>query len=252
MSPISRWKFKRGQAYLAIALLGLAIFSGNKHASAQEAGTLPEQSASVSHASAGSGQPQDPSMGEQEQDETDAYRHSAMVKKIGGMMGMSTEKAADVFEWGNFLLLAAAVLWALVKMLPRVFRDRGSAIQKELVEARTATEQAGARLNSVEARLAKLDGEIAALRTQAEQDAARDEARIKASVEVEKKAILAAAEQEIAAATMHAQKGLQQYAAELAIEQAARKLVVSAETDRLLVQSFAQRLTGSETKKGQN
>jgi len=202
--------------------------------------------------SSASGQSQDPSMGEQEQDDTDAYRHSAMVQKIGGMMGMSKEKAADVFEWGNFLILAAGVLWVAVKMLPKAFRDRGSAIQKELVEARTATEQAGARLDSVEARLAKLDGEIAALRAQAEQDSARDEARIKASVEDEKKSILAAAEQEIAAATMHAQKGLQQFAAELAIEQAARKLVVSAETDRLLVQSFAHRLSGSETKKGQN
>jgi F-type H+-transporting ATPase subunit b len=216
---------------------------------AQEAGTLPEQTASTSHAGSAAGQTQE---AEKEVDETDAYRHSAMVEKVGGMMGMSKETAADVFEWGNFLLLGAAILWALVKMLPKVFRDRGSAIQKELVEARTATEQATARLGGVEARLAKLDDEIAALRAQAEQDAARDEARIKASLEDEKKAILAAAEQEIAAATMHAQKGLQQYAAELAIEQAARKLVVSAETDRLLVQSFAQRLTGSDSKKGQN
>jgi F-type H+-transporting ATPase subunit b len=54
------------------------------------------------------------------------------------------------------------------------------------------------------------------------------------------------------AATVNAQKQLQQYAAELAIEQAARKLVVSAETDRLLVQSFAHRLAGDESKKGQN
>jgi F-type H+-transporting ATPase subunit b len=234
--------------FLAVFCL-LAVCSLGRHARAQEAGALPEQTESASHASAGSAQAQD---AEKEVDETDAYRHSAMVQKIGGMMGMSKDKAADVFEWGNFLLLAAAILWALVKMLPKAFRDRGSAIQKELVEARSATEQAGARLNSVEARLAKLDGEIAALRTQAEQDSARDEARIKASVEDEKNKILAAAEQEIAAATMHAQKGLQQYAAELAIEQAARKLVVSAETDRLLVQSFAQRLTGSESKKGQN
>jgi F-type H+-transporting ATPase subunit b len=45
---------------------------------------------------------------------------------------------------------------------------------------------------------------------------------------------------------------LQQYAAEMAIEQAARKLVVSAETDRLLVQGFASRLTGDDFKKGQN
>jgi hypothetical protein len=37
-----------------------------------------------------------------------------------------------------------------------------------------------------------------------------------------------------------ARREIQKYAAELAIEQAARKLVVTAETDRLLVESFAQ------------
>jgi F-type H+-transporting ATPase subunit b len=131
-------------------------------------------------------------------------------------------------------------------------RNRTAAIQKSLADARTATEEARARLSGVEERLAKLDGEITAMRAHAEQDSATEEQRIKASVEEEKKKILASAEQEIAAATMHAQKQLQQHAAELAIEQAARKLVVSAETDRLLVQGFAQRLAGDESKKGQN
>ena len=37
-----------------------------------------------------------------------------------------------------------------------------------------------------------------------------------------------------------------------AIDQAARKLVVTAETDRLLVQDFARRLTGDHSKEGQN
>jgi F-type H+-transporting ATPase subunit b len=90
------------------------------------------------------------------------------------------------------------------------------------------------------------------MRVQAEQDSANAEQRIKATVEDEKVKILAAAEQEITAATSHAQKQLQQYAAGLAIEQAANKLVVSAETDRLLVQGFGQRLTGGDSKKGQN
>jgi F-type H+-transporting ATPase subunit b len=39
-----------------------------------------------------------------------------------------------------------------------------------------------------------------------------------------------------------ARRAIQKYAAELAIEQAAKKLVVTAETDRLLVASFAARL----------
>jgi F-type H+-transporting ATPase subunit b len=44
---------------------------------------------------------------------------------------------------------------------------------------------------------------------------------------------------------------LQQYAASLAVEQAARRLVITAETDRLLVQNFAQRL-GEGGKGGEN
>lgn len=195
---------------------------------------------------------QSPEKNQQEADENDAYRKSPAVIKIGSKLGMNADQSATAFEVINFLLLAIAAGWALGKMLPKMFRDRNTSIQKHLVDARTATEEARARLGSVEARLAKLDDEIVALRTHAEQDAAKDEQRIRAAVEDEKQKILAAAEQEIAAATMHAQKQLQQHAAELAIEQAARKLVVSAETDRLLVQSFAQRLTGDDSKKGQN
>jgi F-type H+-transporting ATPase subunit b len=90
------------------------------------------------------------------------------------------------------------------------------------------------------------------MRAQAEKDSALDQQRITASVEEDKQKILAAAEQEIAAATALAQRQLQQYAAELAIDQAARKLIVTAETDRLLVQSFARKLTGDDSKEGHN
>ena len=193
-----------------------------------------------------------PQSAEQEVDETAAYRQSPMVRKMGAMVGLNAGQADLAFEATNFGLLAIGIGYALAKMLPQQIRDRNTAIQKHLVDARTATEEASARLHSVEERLGRLDGEIAATRAQAEQDWARDEARTRAAVEDEKRKILASAEQEIAAATGHAQKALQQYAAELAIEQAARKLVVSAETDRLLVQSFAERLTGGESKKGQN
>ena len=188
----------------------------------------------------------------EEHDENDAYRHSAAVKAIGAKLGLNADQAATAFEFFNFALLALGVGWLLIRMLPKTFRDRNSAIQKHLVDARTATEEATARLSGVEERLSKLDGQIAAMRAQAELDSVADEQRIKASVEDEKKKILAAAEQEISSATVQAQRQIQQYAAELAIEQAAKKLVVSAETDRLLVQGFARRLAGDDPKEGQN
>lgn len=186
----------------------------------------------------------------EEDEQNDAYRHSPMVVKIGGIMGMSPERAFSAFTIFNLLIFVVAVGYFLLRALPKTFRKRNTSIQKHLVDARSATEEANARLSSVEARLSNLDTQIAGMRTQAETDSARDEQRISANIEEEKLKILAAAEQEILAATLHAQRQIQRYAAELAIEHAAKKLVVSAETDRLLVQSFAQRLSGN--KGGQN
>ncbi len=216
----------------------LASFSFHAHSQAAHEGAESTPAANSQQAEAG------------EVDETVEYKQSPIVKKLGSMMGMQPATAATTFEVVNFAILAVVILYFLGKTLPKLFRDRTAGIQKEIVDARTATEEASQRLNSVEDRLAKLDGQIAEMRQQAEKDIAADEIRIKASVEDETKKLLASADQEIAAATQHAQRQLQQYAAELAIEQAARKLVISAETDRLLVQSFVSRL--STEKKGDN
>ncbi|WP_260704502.1 ATP synthase F0 subunit B [Edaphobacter flagellatus] len=186
------------------------------------------------------------------EDENDAYRHSAAVKALGAKLGMNPEQAANAFTIANLIVLVALVGWFLAKSLPKAFRTRNEAIQKHLVEARAASQEASSRLSSVEARLGKLDEQITALRTQAEKDAALDEQRIKASVEEEKQKILLAAEQEISAAAANARRSIQKYAADLAIDQAAKKLVVTAETDRLLVQDFARRLVGEGAKEGQN
>jgi F-type H+-transporting ATPase subunit b len=184
---------------------------------------------------------------QEEKDEDDAA-----VQSLGKLVGLNPEQAATTFTVLNFIVLAALVGLVLAKTLPKTFRNRNTAIQKHLVDARTATEEASARLNSVEERLAKLDGQIEAMRTQAEKDVAHEEQRIKASVEDEKKKILAAAEQEIHSATAIARREIQKYAAELAIEQAARKLTISAETDRLLVENFASRLGQSGSEGGHN
>jgi F-type H+-transporting ATPase subunit b len=193
-----------------------------------------------------------PEQKKEAEDENDAYLKSPSVQKFGKLFGLNSDQAATTFTVLNFVVLAGLVGVFLAKTLPKTFRDRNTAIQKHLVDARTATEEASARLNSVEERLSKLDDQIAAMKAQSEADSVKDEARIKASVEDEKAKILAAAEQEINAATVHAQRQIQKYAAELAIEQAARKLTISAETDRLLVQNFARNLGADESKEGQN
>jgi F-type H+-transporting ATPase subunit b len=229
-----------------LALLAL-LFAPAVHSIAQEPAPTNSGGGRLSSPEANS-----PEKNKQEVDENDQYLHSPMVRKLGAMVGLNAEQAATTFTFLNFVVLAVLVGWFIVKSLPKTFRDRNTTIQKHLVDARTATEEASARLSTVEERLSKLDSQIAALRAQADKDSAADEQRIKASVEDEKQKILAAAEQEISAATALAQRQIQQYAAELAIDQAARKLVVSAETDRLLVQNFARRLMGDDSKDGHN
>jgi F-type H+-transporting ATPase subunit b len=226
-------------------LTAALLFAPVHHARAQEAPSASGVQLSTPEA-------QSPEKNKQEADENDEYLHSPAVRKFGSVFGLNAEQAATAFTVLNFAVLAILVGWFLVKTLPKTFRNRNTAIQKDLVDARTATEEASARLSSVEDRLSKLDSQIAAMRAQAEKDSAHDEQRIKASVEEDKQKILAAAEQEITAATALAQRQLQQYAAELAIDQAAHKLVVTAETDRLLVQSFARRLMGDDSKEEQN
>ena len=178
----------------------------------------------------------------EEPDENEQYRQSPTVAKLGSMMGMKSEQASTVFTITNLAILLIGVGYLLMKNLPKAFKGRSATIQKQIVEARTATQEAKSRLSSVEARLAKLDGEISAMRTQAEADGAREEERLKAAIEDEKQRILASAGQEIQSATLTARRELQTYAAELAVDQAARKLVVTPESDRLLVAGFAQRL----------
>jgi F-type H+-transporting ATPase subunit b len=240
-------KISSFKSLLPALVMAALLFAPVRHARSQEATPAASPAAQQSTSEA-----QSSDANTKEVDENDEYLHSPAVRALGAKLGMNAEQAATAFTVANFLVLAVLVGWLLVKTLPKTFRDRNTAIQRHLVNARTVTEEARARLSSVEERLSKLDDQIAAIRAQAEKDSALDEQRIKAGVEDEKQKILAAAEQEIKAATSLAQRQIQRYAAELAIDQAAHKLVVTAETDRLIVQNFARRLTGDDSKEGLN
>lgn len=216
------------------------------------AGVRAQEPAAPASPSAVSGQQAEPeanSAGKQKEAEegTEAFKKSPSVIALGKKLGMSPETSSSAFFWFNFALFAAAILYGMAKMLPKTFKGRTETIQRGIVEARTATESANARLSGVEARLAKLDEEISALRAQSEKDAAADEARIKASLAEEKQRILEAAEQEIASAQNHAERSLREYAAKLAVERAANELQISADQDSALVREFAARLAAKES-----
>jgi len=180
------------------------------------------------------------------------YSHSASVQAIARVMHVKTETAATIFQDFNAALIWIGIIWLLVKFLPKAFRQRSETIQKELIEARSATEEARERLSAVEARLAKLDSEIEAIRKQTEHDSVEDEKRIKASLEEERKRIVESAEQEIEAFGAAAQRDLKRLAADLAVERAMQRIHLGADADRILVQNFGADLAGTQTKGGKN
>jgi F-type H+-transporting ATPase subunit b len=125
-------------------------------------------------------------------------------------------------------------------------------VRSDIESARKVTEDANARLAAVEAKLSKLDEEIQKFRGEVEAESLQDEARIKASLAEESTRIVESAEQEIGQAAAQARRGLRNFAADLAIDQAAKKLVLTPETDRALIAEFVGDVmsNGSSRSKG--
>ncbi len=83
----------------------------------------------------------------------------------------------------------------------------------------------------MEAKLAGLGEEIAKFRAAGGAGSLEDEKRIKAALDEESARIVASAEQEIGVAVAQAKRGLRNFAADLAIEQASKQVVLTPETD---------------------
>jgi F-type H+-transporting ATPase subunit b len=177
------------------------------------------------------------------EDENAQFRHSASVQMVAKLTGLSLDNAYWLCTVLNFAIVAGVVFYFSKKNLPGVFRNRTASIQKAMQEARQASEDANRRLGEIEARLSRLDAEIAGMRATAEKDAAAEEARIKAAAEEDARKIVESAEQEIAAAAKLARRELTNYAANLAVSLAAKQIKVDAATDQALVQGFARELS---------
>ena len=172
----------------------------------------------------------------------EAFRHSAAVQSLARHIGLSTETTARIIEDLNSAILIAAILWFLVRFVPKAFRKRNETLQKQLLDARLAAAEANERLAVVEERLSKLGIEIDAIREQTERDMANDEKRIQESIETERQRIIASAEQEIDAAGAAAQRDLKKFAAQLAVNRARQEIRLSREDDRALIRSFGEDL----------
>jgi F-type H+-transporting ATPase subunit b len=161
-----------------------------------------------------------------------------IIKWTAAKFHLSIETTADIYEVINFLIIALAIFVPLFRYLPGTLGQRKTKLSDDLQSARKVKQDADSRLSAVEAKLAKLDEEIQKFRSEVEADAKGDEARIKASLADESKRIVDAAEQEISLAAAQARRGLRHFAADLAIDRAARELNLTPELDRALIAEF--------------
>jgi len=185
---------------------------------------------------------------ESEEEEYNAFRHAPIVQSLARLFHLKLETMARILEAINFTIIFLAIVIPLVRFVPKVIRKRSETLAHSIESARKVTEDANSRLSAVEAQLARLDEEIAQMRARVEEDGKQDEARIKATLEEESHRIVATAEQEITVAAAHARRGLRHFAADLAIEQASKQIVLTPEMDRELISEFVRDVT----KKGQN
>lgn len=174
----------------------------------------------------------------------EAFLESPMVKNFARWFHMDLKTAGWVFQGINSAILIFAIGIPLLRVMPRLLRRRSETLQADILSAKRMTDEAGVRLKAVEEKLSKLDDDVAAMRQQMEEENKQDEQRIKAAMVDETARVVAAAEQEIVSAAVQARRGLQQFAADLAIEQATKQLALTPETDKALIAEFVSS-TGS-------
>lgn len=178
----------------------------------------------------------------EKEDQTTGLKHSTAVRWIARKTGISIETAYWIAMFINFAIIFLAIARVMKSQLPNYFRSRNQAIQKGIQEAHAASEDAQRRLADIEARLSRLDVEVADIRASAEKEATAEEVRIRVAAEADVKRILESAEQEIEAASRQARRDLKALAAGLAVDLAARKLQVDQATDESLVRRFVSQL----------
>ncbi len=176
------------------------------------------------------------------EDETAEFKHSATVRWLARITGLTPFAAYWVFVGLNFAIVVVLIALIMKSKVPAAFRARTESIQEGIAEARKASEEAQRRLSDIESRLARLDTEIAAMAAAAEAEAQKEAARIQSAAEQDKRKIVAAAEQEIVAATRLARTELRAYVSELAVGLAEKRIQVNASTDQELVRAFVDQL----------
>jgi len=152
--------------------------------------------------------------------------------------------AGLIFRWLNFLIVFGGIGWLIAKYGGAFFRGNAKEIAASIVEATAAKTEADRELRQVEAKVARLDQDVAEMRGEARRNWAAESERLRASGLAEIEKINVAARGELAASERAAQQQVREIAASMAVERAAAVVSarMNAETRARMFQAFLSEL----------
>ncbi len=249
-SRFPSWPFR----FAALMAVGAALIAAPVivpcRAAAQPAATPSSASSSAPANSSTAALPPAANSEKTEDNEEKAFLHAPMVHSVARILHLDVETTIDIMLGINFAIIFFAIVIPLGKAMPKILHKRTRTLSQDLKTARDATTDAQTRLSAVEAKLAGLDEEMRNFRAQVEQESLEDEKRIKAALGEESARIVAAVEQEIGVAAAQAKRGLRNFAADLAIEQATKQLALTPEADRAVIAEFVSGVAADGPGKG--
>jgi ATP synthase F0 subunit b len=152
----------------------------------------------------------------------------------------------EVWRWLNLLIFVGLFIYILRRPVSEAMRARREGIRRDLMRAQEERNAALAKLEEVEARLARLDAEVASVRQQSEREATEERERIRKSTEEETRKLREQAQREIESAGKAARQELREFAAEQSVRLAEEMIRrdIKPEDDARLVNLRVEELGG--------
>ncbi len=151
-----------------------------------------------------------------------------------------------LFQIFNFVVFVAILIYLLRNKIGigKVFDDRAASIRKDLDKARVEKAEAERKLEEVEARLSKLDQEVAEMRAESEREAERETARIREAAALEAEKIKQMAAREIEGAMKEARAELRAFVADnsVGLAEAIIKRELKPEDNSRLLNKYVEEL----------
>ncbi len=129
-----------------------------------------------------------------------------------------------VFRWVNFAILFGALGYLLRKPAREFFEGRSRDITSGLERASQAQQTAEQRIIDIEKRLGRLSVDIAALKTEAEQESAVEREKVIAEAKLEVERVVEQSRQEVQRFARTAEREIKESLAELVVDKAGNAL----------------------------